>query len=126
VHADGSELRPGGLPDEKVDIWVAAADVVVMLYDRGSPPGVLHRAISVTTPVLASPSLAEEAESTGARRLVSPAIGAWSDAIFGALGPDRMPPPPAPTGGHTTVRATIHVYAEVLDWCEGRPTGGGQ
>jgi len=111
---DGVELRAGFLPDEEVDFWAAAADVLLMPYDRGSHSGVLHRALSVATPVLASPPLAEEVRRTGAGRVVPLEVGAWSDAILDALGPDRLPPPPPRRGGGTA-RATIAVYTEVLD-----------
>ncbi len=116
---DGVELRPGFLPDEEVDFWAAAADVLLMPYDRGSHSGVLHRALSVGTPVLASPPLAEEVRRTEAGRVVQLEAGAWSDAILGALGPNRMPPPP-PLRGGGTARGTIAVYTEVLDRRAGR------
>jgi glycosyltransferase involved in cell wall biosynthesis len=121
---DGVELRPGFLPDEEVDFWAAAADVLVMPYDRGSHSGVLNRAVAVGTPVLASPPLAEEVQRTGAGRVVVLQVGAWSDAMLGALGPEPLPPPPAARGGETA-RGTIAVYRDVLDRRAGtRPAAG--
>jgi glycosyltransferase involved in cell wall biosynthesis len=117
---DGVELRPGFLPDEEIDFWAAAADVLVMPYDRGSHSGVLHRALAVATPVLASPLLAEEVESTGAGRVVDLDVGAWSDAISRALGSEPLPRPPSPGCGRATARATIQVYGEVVQ----RRSGG--
>ena len=106
---EGVELRPGFLPDEEVDFWAAAADVVVMPYDRGSHSGVLHRAIAVATPVLGSPSLAEEVERTGAGRVVVLEPDAWSRAMLEALGPNPMPPPVHSCSGRTAVE-TVAVY----------------
>jgi glycosyltransferase involved in cell wall biosynthesis len=109
------KIRPGFLRDEEIDLWAAAADVLVMPYDRGSHSGVLHRALAVGTPVLASPQLAEEVQSTGAGRVVELDVSAWSDAMSRALGRDPLPPPGPPGGGRATARATIDVYAEVLE-----------
>jgi glycosyltransferase involved in cell wall biosynthesis len=113
---DGVELRPGFLPDEQVDVWAAAADILVMPYDRGSHSGVLHRALAVATPVLASPQLADEVHNTSAGRVVELDVQAWADAIALALGPEPLSPPPPPRdGGQATARATIDVYTEVLE-----------
>jgi len=112
---EGVKVCPGFLRDEEIDFWAAAADVLVMPYDRGSHSGVLHRALAVGTPVLASPQLAEEVQSTGAGRVVELDVGAWSDAICRALGRDPLPAPPPPGSGYATARATIDVYAEVLE-----------
>ena len=112
---DGVELRPGFLPDEEVDFWAAAADVVVMPYDRGSHSGVLNRAVGAGTPVLASPPLAEEVRSTGAGQVVPLVVSAWSKAIYDALGPEPLPPPPPPSDGRSTARATVDLYGEVLN-----------
>ena len=120
----GVELRPGFLPDEEVDFWAAAADVVVMPYDRGSHSGVLHRALAVATPVLGSPPLAEEvrayrgrAGSSCSSRMRGPA------AMLDALGPDPMPPPAQSCSGRTAVE-TIAVYRDVLSR-EARPPAPG-
>ena len=110
---EGVDLRPGFLPDEEVDFWAAAADVIVMPYDRGSHSGVLHRALAVATPVLGSPPLAEEVERTGAGRVVVLEPAAWSTAMLDALGPDPMPPPMQLCSGRTAVE-TIAVYRDVL------------
>jgi glycosyltransferase involved in cell wall biosynthesis len=112
---DGVELRSGFLPDEEIDVWAAAADVLVMPYDRGSHSGVLHRAVAAGTPVLASPPLAQEVQATGAGRVVALETSAWSNAIYGALGPDPVPPPKPPADGRSTARGTIEVYKEVMD-----------
>ena len=119
---DGVEMRAGFLPDEEVDFWAAAADVLVMPYDRGSHSGVLNRAVAVGTPVLASPPLGEEVERTGAGLVVPLESGAWSDAIASALGPDPLPPPSPLAGGHTA-SATIDIYSDVLDRRSGAPGG---
>jgi glycosyltransferase involved in cell wall biosynthesis len=111
---EGVDLRPGFLPDEEVDFWAAAADVVVMPYDRGSHSGVLHRSLAVGTPVLGSPPLAEAVERTGAGRVVTLEPDAWSEAMLDALGPHPMPPP-VPLAGGETAAATIDVYFEVLE-----------
>lgn len=110
---EGVELRPGFLPDEEVDFWAAAADVVVMPYDRGSHSGVLHRALAMATPVLGSPPLAEEVERTGAGRVVVLQPDAWSTAMLKALGSDPIPPPVQLRSGRTAAD-TIAVYRDVL------------
>jgi glycosyltransferase involved in cell wall biosynthesis len=110
---EGVELRAGFLPDEEVDFWAAAADVVVMPYDRGSHSGVLHRALAVATPVLGSPPLAEEVERTGAGRVVSLESEAWSRAMLAALGPDPIPAPVQSCTGRTAAE-TVAVYRDVL------------
>ncbi len=122
---EGVELRPGFLPDEEVDMWAAAADVVVMPYDRGSHSGVLHRALAVATPVLASPPLGEEVERTGAGRVVVLEPDAWSTAMVEALGPNPMPPPVHVCSGRTAVE-TVDVYRQVLSRRAGsvRPSTG--
>jgi len=117
---EGVELRAGFLPDQEVDFWAAAADVVVMPYDRGSHSGVLHRALAVATPVLASPPLAEEVEHAGAGRVVVLEPDKWAAAMVDALGPDPMSPP-VPLAGGRTVAATINVYAEAVDRSARRP-----
>jgi glycosyltransferase involved in cell wall biosynthesis len=114
------ELRSGFIPDEEIDVWAAAADVLVMPYDRGSHSGVLHRAVAVGTGVLASPSLAQEVEETSAGRVVPLEASAWSNAIYAALGPDPVPTPKPPADGRSTARATIDVYKEVLERRAGR------
>jgi glycosyltransferase involved in cell wall biosynthesis len=110
---EGVDLRSGFLPDEEVDFWASAADVVVMPYDRGSHSGVLHRALAVATPVLSSPALAEEVERTGAGRVVVLEPDAWSRAMLEALGPNPMPPPVQSCSGQTAVE-TVAVYHDVL------------
>lgn len=110
----GVELQSGFLPDEEVDFWAAAADVVVMPYDRGSHSGVLHRALAVGTPVLASPPLAEEVRHTGAGRVVALEPSAWSAAVLAALGPDPIAPPARSEGGRTALQ-TVAVYRDVLE-----------
>ncbi len=119
---DGVELRPGFLPDEEVDFWAAAADVLVMPYDRGSHSGVLHRALAVATPVLASPALGEEVARTGAGRVVVLEAGLWSDAIVQALGPNPLPAPQS-SSSNLTANATVEVYREVLERRSGGRTG---
>jgi glycosyltransferase involved in cell wall biosynthesis len=119
---DGVELRPGFLPDEEVDLWAAATDVLVMPYDRGSHSGVLNRSVAVGTPVLASPPLSEEVQHTGAGRVVALEADAWSRAMLEALGPNPMPPP-RPLAGGRTAAATIDIYSEVLVRRAGLPSG---
>ena len=110
---DGVELHPGFLPDEEVDFWAAAADVVVMAYDRGSHSGVLHRAVAVATPVLGSPPLAEEVERTGAGRVLVLDPDVWSKGLLEALGPNPMPAPVRSHSGQTA-EETVAVYRGVL------------
>jgi glycosyltransferase involved in cell wall biosynthesis len=108
------DVRPGFIDESELDCWAAAADVVVLPYLRGSHSGILHRALAVGTPVLASPPLAEEAARTGAGPVVDLSPEAWADALVEALTGRRPPPPPAPAG-RDTATGTLAVYRDVLD-----------
>jgi glycosyltransferase involved in cell wall biosynthesis len=112
-RSSGVEVRRGFVAEEDLDLWAAAADVVVLPYRYGSHSGILHRAVAQGTPVLASPSLADEAERTGAGVVVPLDPLAWTEALVPALRGDPPPPPPPPSG-HLTAAATIAVYRDVL------------
>jgi len=120
--APGVEVRRGFVPEEDLDTWASAADVLVLPYSVGSHSGVLHRGLSAGTPVLASPPLAEEVYRTGAGGIVPLDPSAWVDALVAALGDHPLPPPLAPTG-RGTARATMAVYREVLAARAGDPRG---
>jgi glycosyltransferase involved in cell wall biosynthesis len=110
----GVEVRRGFIPEEELDWWAAAADVLVLAYLHGSHSGVLHRGLAAGTPVLASPVLREEVERTGAGRAVPMEPALWADALTEVLGSHPLPKPPAPGGG-LTAAGTIDVYRQVLD-----------
>ena len=110
----GVEVRRGFVPEGDLDLWAAAADVLVLPYAVGSHSGVLHRGLAAGTPVLASPPLAEEVRRTGAGAVVPLDPDAWAEALVRALG-DRPPAPPGPPTGRGTARGTLEVYREVLD-----------
>ncbi len=109
----GVEVREGFVPEEDLDAWVAAADVVLLPYHHGSHSGVLHRALAAGTPVLASPALAEEVHRTGAGQVHPLVPEAWGAAVAAALGPSPLPSPPPPRGT-ATARGTLAVYRAVL------------
>jgi len=109
----GVEVRRGFVPEDDLDRWAAAADVLVLPYSVGSHSGVLHRGLSAGTPVLASPPLAEEVFRTGAGAVVPLDPGAWAQALIPALSDHRLPPPHPPTG-RGTAQGTLAVYREVL------------
>jgi glycosyltransferase involved in cell wall biosynthesis len=111
--AQGVEVRRGFVPEDDLDRWAAAADVLVLPYSVGSHSGVLHRGLASGTPVLASPPLAEEVFRTGAGAVVPLDPGAWADALVSALGDHPLPRPAAPTGRGTAL-ATLAVYRQVL------------
>jgi glycosyltransferase involved in cell wall biosynthesis len=114
VRSPGVALRPGFLAEDDFNLWAAAPDVLVLPYHRGSHSGVLHRAVATGTPVLASPSLADEVARTGAGRIVPMDGAAWADALVAALTGAPPPPPPVPTG-HATAIGTMAVYRDVLN-----------
>jgi glycosyltransferase involved in cell wall biosynthesis len=116
----GVEVRRGFVSDEEVDLWAAAADVLVLPYSVGTHSGILHRGLAMGTPVLASPPLAEEVYRTGAGQVVPLDPRAWADALASALGDRPLPSPPAPTG-QGTAAGTLAVYQTVL---AGRRRGG--
>jgi glycosyltransferase involved in cell wall biosynthesis len=109
----GVEVRRGFVPEGDLDVWAAAADVLVLPYSVGSHSGVLHRGLAAGTPVLASPPLAEEVFRTGAGAVVPLDPGAWAEALVPALSTRPLPRPEAPTG-RGTARGTLQVYGEVL------------
>ncbi|HXQ90638.1 MAG TPA: glycosyltransferase [Acidimicrobiales bacterium] len=109
----GVEVRRGFIPEEDLDQWAAAADVLVLPYSVGSHSGVLHRGLAAGTPVLASPPLAEEVFRTGAGAVVPLDPGAWTQALVPALSSHPLPPPRRPTG-RGTARGTLAVYRQVL------------
>jgi len=110
----GVDLRTGFVDEADLDLWVAAADVLVLPYHMGSHSGVLHRGLAVGTPVLASPALAEEVHRTEAGRVVAMDAAAWTEALVDALGDDPIPAPVA-LDGQGTVTGTLDVYREVLE-----------
>lgn len=114
LQAPGVELRDEFLPDEEFNLWAAAADVLVLPYHHGAHSGILHRGLAVGTPVLASPSLAEEVERTGAGRVVPLESDAWAEALTAALSGEPPAPPVAPRG-HATATETLAVYEEALE-----------
>jgi glycosyltransferase involved in cell wall biosynthesis len=109
----GVEVRRGFVAEEDLDTWAAAADVLVLPYQSGSHSGVLHRGLGAGTPVLASPSLREEVERTGAGRVVPLEPSLWSKNLIEVLGDHPLPPPPAPRGTRTAT-GTIAVYRDVV------------
>jgi glycosyltransferase involved in cell wall biosynthesis len=110
----GVEVRRGFVPEDDLDLWAAAADVLVLPYAVGSHSGVLHRGLSAGTPVLASPPLAEEVHRTGAGSVVPLDTAVWTEALVRALGDHPLPRPAAPTG-RGTARGTLEVYRQVLE-----------
>jgi glycosyltransferase involved in cell wall biosynthesis len=112
-RSEGVETRPGFIPEEEFDGWAAVPDVLVLPYRYGTHSGILHRAVTAGTPVLASPTLADEVHRTGAGRVVPLDAAAWADALVTALTGDPPPPPPPPTG-HMTALGTLAVYRDVL------------
>ncbi len=75
----------GYLPDEEVDWWLAAADVVAAPYRYLSGSASLMRAFAHGKPILASdlPPLRELAEQSGAVVLVPPdQPDAWAEALL--------------------------------------------
>jgi glycosyltransferase involved in cell wall biosynthesis len=112
-RSEGVETRPGFILEEEFDWWAAVPDVLVLPYRYGTHSGILHRAVTAGTPVLASPTLADEVHRTGAGRVVPLDAAAWVDALVTALTGDPPPPPPLPTG-HMTALGTLAVYRDVL------------
>ncbi len=110
----GVEVRRGFVPEGDLDLWAAAADILVLPYAVGSHSGVLHRGLAAGTPVLASPPLAEEVVRTGAGAVVPLDPDTWAQALVRALSTDPLPRPARPTG-RGTARATLEVYRQVLD-----------
>jgi glycosyltransferase involved in cell wall biosynthesis len=113
VELEGVEARLEWLVDVDVDLWAAAADVCVLPYDHGAHSGVLHRAVVNGTPVLASPTLADELARFGAGRIVDLHSAAWTSALIEALGPKGLPPP-RNNANRNLGLATRDVYRSVV------------
>ena len=109
----GVVVRRGFVPEGDLDLWAAAADLLVLPYAVGSHSGVLHRGLGAGTPVLASPPLAEEVYRTGAGQIVPLDPVAWAEALVPALSDRPLPRPDAPTGRGTAL-GTLAVYRDVL------------
>jgi len=124
----GVTVVEGFVAEGDLALWTAAADVVVLPYGVGGHSGVLHRALVAGTPVMASPSLAEEVWRTGAGLVVPLQAAAWADALVSALGSSPIPAPKASPGVESVSR-TLAVYDEVLAGRarrgRRRPDGGG-
>jgi glycosyltransferase involved in cell wall biosynthesis len=112
-RCSGVDVRRGFVPEDDLDRWAAAADLLVLPYAVGSHSGVLHRGLAAGTPVLASPPLSEEVYRTGAGAVVPLDPDAWAEALVSALGPHPLPRPTPPTG-RGSARGTVAVYREVL------------
>ena len=119
-HMSGVEVRPGFIAEDEFDSWAAAPDVLVLPYHRGSHSGILHRGVAAGTPVLASPSLADEVRRTGAGAVVALDADAWAEALVDALPAIRRRRRPCPPGGATAL-ATLAVYRDVVDRRARRP-----
>ncbi len=112
-HQPGVTVRRGFLPEEELDWWAAAADVLVLPYHHGAHSGVLHRGLAAGTPVLASPPLSEEVLRTGAGRVVPLDAAQWSESLIDALGEHPLPRPRAPRG-RQSAEGNLAVYRRVL------------
>lgn len=109
----GVDVREGFVPEEDLDAWAAAADVLLLPYHHGVHSGVLHRALAAGTPTIVSPPLAEEALRTGAGIVVPLDPRRWATAVADALGPNPLPVPSPPTTNNTA-KGTLAVYEQVL------------
>jgi len=118
----GVEIRAGFIPDDDLDAWAAAADVLVLPYHAGAHSGILHRGLAAGTPVLASPALAEEVYRTGAGAVAPLEVTAWGDALADALAHPLLAPT-APTGNETATR-TLAIYRDLME-ARRRPGHGG-
>jgi glycosyltransferase involved in cell wall biosynthesis len=122
-RARGVTVRRGFIPEEEVDWWAAAADVLVLPYLHGSHSGVLQRGLAVGTPVLASPPLAEEVHRTSAGRVVPLDPALWSENLSEVLGDHPLPRPPESVGRQSAL-GTLAVYQEVVAGRFGRKLFG--
>lgn len=109
----GVEVREGFIPDEVVDPWLEAANVVLLPYSHGSHSQVLHRAAEMGTPAIVSPPLAEELHRLSAGLAIPLDPRLWAETIAAALGPEPLAEPPLPTRGDTAA-ATAALYEELV------------
>ncbi|MDA8391520.1 MAG: glycosyltransferase [Actinomycetota bacterium] len=109
---EGVDFRQGFIPEEDVDLWAAAADVVLLPYHHGAHSGVLHRAVAMGTPVVGSPPLAEEIHRMGAGAFVPLDGPAWAGAVSSALSEGL--PRPQLRDESAMVGATLDLYETVI------------
>jgi glycosyltransferase involved in cell wall biosynthesis len=106
----GVELRQRFLPDEEFDLWVAAADVVVLPYRRSWSSGVLARAHALGTPAVVA-DVGGLAEQAGEQDVVV----RDDEELTAALGGKRPPSPIAGAAGPPTHRHGAGAGPET-DW----------
>jgi glycosyltransferase involved in cell wall biosynthesis len=111
---DGVDVRVGWMSDDDIARWAAAADVCLLPYAHGGHSAILHQAVAAGTPVIASPTLAEEVSRFHAGIVVDLEPEKWSAAVASALGPQPLPPPKRPDM-REQAHATAALYCELVD-----------
>ncbi len=109
----GISVIEGFIPEDEVEPWLEAANVVLLPYSHGSHSQVLHRAAEMGTPVIASPPLAEETHRLSAGLAIPLDPELWAETIATALARGSLSEPPLPSRGGTAV-ATARLYEEIL------------
>lgn len=101
-------VRPAYATNEELQLAVVSSDAVLLPYETSSESGLLHQARALGVPVLASDAaqLATSVRVTGAGRVVSGDVDAWSAAVTEPL----PPPPSAPPTSEETGRAHLDAY----------------
>ncbi|MGZ4375351.1 MAG: glycosyltransferase [Gaiellaceae bacterium] len=102
-------VRAGYATEEELHLAVAASDALLLPYVTSSDSGLLHLARAHGVPVIASdaPQLAAAVRASGAGVVLPREVGAWREAVQGALPPAPRPGPPL----SATARSHLAVYA---------------
>ena len=116
--APGVEVRRGFVPEDDLDRWSAAADVLVLPYAAGSHSGVLHRGLAGghAGAGLAPPGrggLPDRGRAGGPPRSRGLGRGPGRGPGGGAPRPAHASRPPGHRRG--TAEGTVAVYREVIE-----------
>lgn len=96
---DRLHVRGGFLPNEELDMFVAAVDFVPLALTNNGPSGIMGKAAAAGVPVVTCGSTvrAREVRSTGAGRACDFTAGSIGAAMAEVVSPGfRMPPVPEP------------------------------
>ena len=102
-------VRAGYATEEELHLAVAASDALLLPYVTSSDSGLLHLARAHGVPVIASdaPQLAAAVRASGAGVVLPREVGAWKEAVQGALPAAPRPGPPL----SATAKSHLAVYA---------------
>jgi len=106
---DGVRLKFTHLSLVELNMWIAAASLLLVPYGHGTHSGMVVRAACIGTEVLASPSLSEEVGELRVGPALALDAGVWVDEIVARL--QRPPIPIDRPDGRQFRDTTLAAYA---------------